>query len=357
MKNNIYYIGIAAWALFSACSAEYAEEKPGEEAKGEITLRATDISQGSAFKQGQRIIVYNSVYPKDVTNPEQRGIYVSPETEKKEDAWTNIPVDKEDATKQALGLWYSDIKPDNGEYYFTAISYSDGQSMQEEGVHQIESDQSTEANYIKSDFLVARTTYSGDDWKKDGVSLLFYHVLSQLEIRLYLPIGGEKDGLFPETIKDTQTKSMTLKSTTLDYQVDYSIAGLPSGRSARVSEIKENGVGPTEVKMLPPSTGISGEDVVIPNENTKAVMFNFNAIIPPHQYYPSGRICLNINIDGKTYSYAPDADGLFSFAQGQKTIIYLVLYSKKGSVKVKLAGVKVTPWKNDKTDIGDLIED
>lgn len=359
MNKKIIYFSLSVWALFGACTDEQTNFTPENENNGKVVVRAADTRTEVAFKAGQRIIVYNGVYPQDVVDPELRGIYSAPTTENKADYWTNIVKDTPtDINSQALGLWKNDIKKEsNDKYCFTAITYSDGQALLGQGVHKIQDNQSTSENYIKNDFLVARTIYNNEDWKNDGVSLLFYHVLSQLEIKLYLPIGSEADGMFLESIKDTKTKSIILKSTTPDYQVDYSSSGLESGQSAKVSEIKDGGAGPTNVTMLPPSVGISGSEVKVPGEETKAVMFNFNAIIPPHQYYPAGQICLDINLGGKSYSYAPDADGLFSFAQGYKTIIYLVLYSKKGTAKVKLAGVKMNPWKNDKTDIGDLIED
>lgn len=361
MNRKIIYSSFTVWALFSACTAEQSEIVPKEE-KDLITVQARTANEGTteekAFEKDQKIIIYNNVTPSDITDPELRGIYQSPSDKDKAKAWTNLPLENQGA----LGLWKKDMKADDQtkNYVFTATTYTAGQSLEENGTHQVEKDQTNVNSFYKSDFLVARSVYSNTDWQSNGISLLFYHVLSRLDIKLILPIGSESDGYFPDNTT-FDTKEITLKNAILNYQVDYSKNGLENREQARVSELKGASSASGDIKMMPPATTpeVTKNDLpsILSLETGNAIMLHFQSILPSHQHYTSGKECLTININGKTYSYAPTGDTLFTFAPGQITTIYLTLYSKKGQTKVKLAGVTVSNWKEDKTNVGDLIED
>ena len=355
MIKKIFYINLSVWALLSACTAEHTEITPEQEKTGVVNVFASSARDVSgedevAFEAKQFIVVYNSATPKDVTNPELRGIYQFPQMGKKEDSWTNIP------DEQALGLWKEDmIRNNNLQYVFTAITYYPGQSLLEDGEHEVKAEQTTNENFLKSDFLVARSIYTGEDWKENGISLLFHHVLSRLDIELYLPIGKEEDGLFNENIKDTKTKEIKLLDAVLNYEVDYS-STLTDRGLAGISKLQGNRQKSGAITMLSPTAGnvVTGTPK---NNKEEAVKFTFHAILPTHQLYPSGKKCLEIKIGDKSFSYAPNSDGLFSFIQSKITTIQLILYSKRGINKVELGKVQVNDWKTDKTDIGDLIED
>lgn len=361
MIKKIFYINLSVWALLSACTAEQTEITPEQEKTGIVNILASSArdasgTDDSAFEANQYIVVYNGGTPKDITNPESRGIYQSPDTKDKQDNWKNKPeLSSNQSAEQATGLWKKDMIPNSiQQYVFTAVTYNSGQSLLEDGKHEVDNQQNSKNNFLKSDFLVARSIYTSKEWQNaSDVSLLFHHVLSRLDIELYLPIGAPEDGFFKEEIKNTTTKEIKLLDATLDYVVDYSLT-LEHRGLASISKPSEpqNGT----ITMLPPTAG--EEATGIPGDRSqKAVKFIFKAILPTHQLYPSGRKCLEINIGGTTFSYAPNSDGLFSFIQEKITTIQLTLYSKKGSTKVNLGGVQVTDWKTDKTDIGDLIED
>lgn len=363
MIKKIFYINLSVWALLSACTAEQAEIAPQQGRTGVVNVFASSARDARtdkeevAFEANQFIAIYNSATPEDITNPELRGIYQSPGTENKDDVWTNNPnILSDNPNEQALGLWKEDMTKDgNGQYVFTAVTYTANQSLLEDGKHEVEADQNTNNNFLKSDFLVARSIYTDENWKTDGISLLFYHVLSRLDIELYLPIGTEDDGFFNENIKNTKTKEIQLLNAALNYVVDYSPT-LKHRKLASISKPQGNLLKKGSIIMLAPT---AGEEVTkIPGDDTqKAIKFTFQAILPTHQLYSSGTKCLTIKIGDKTFSYAPNSDGLFSFIQSNITTIQLTLYSKRGNNKVNLGGVQITDWKTDKTDIGDLIED
>lgn len=363
MIKKIFYINLSVWALLSACTAEHTEITPEQEKTGVVNILASSARDASgtdeiAFEANQYIAVYNGSTPKDITNPELRGIYQSPDTKNKQDNWKNIPkLSSNESDEQAIGLWKEDMSTnDNSQYVFTSVTYNSGQTLLEDGKHEVETQQNINENFLKSDFLVARSIYENEDWKTNGISLLFHHVLSRLDIELYLPIGTAEDGLFNEDIKNTTTKEIKLLNATLNYEVDYS-STLTNRGLAGISKLQGTEQKTSTITMLAPIeageviTGIPGD------KGQRAVKFTFKAILPIHQLYPSGRKCLEINIGGQKFSYAPNSDGLFSFIQEKITTIQLTLYSKKGSTKVNLGGVQVTDWKTDKTDIGDLIED
>ena len=348
MKNNIYYIGLLAWALVSACSTEHTEEIPdaGKDGKVKIQVstKADGQTDGEAFEKGKQIVVYNAEYPENTTTPTKIGIYL-----KKDIEWENQPTD------EASGLWKSDMnKESDGGYCFTAISYFEGQKLQGDGTHLVLQEQNQENNFKKSDFIAARAIYNSiEEWTGDkAVSLLFHHVLSRLDIVVYLPIGNTNDGLFDINIANKPI-SMTLNNAALSYKVLYDKSSFKNRERAKVQNLEQETKG--NITMLP-SKGEAEDNIKVPGTETKAVRFRCQSILPPHQYFSSTTPCLKINLDGKSYSYTPESDKIMTFEQARITTVYLVLYSKKGQTKVELQSVDIQPWKIDKTNVGDLIE-
>lgn len=356
MNKTIIYFSFSVWALLSACTTEQSEFL-SKEMDGKVTIQAGTRSNNSnasdeyPFEIGQMIVIYNGIQPNDVfneSNPNKIGIYKA--TKKEAAAWENLPLERE----EAQGLWKADMKADatSDKFIFTAITYHEGQNLAEEGKHQVSTDQTTEAKILENDFLVARSTYKNEDWTNGHINLKFRHVLSRLDVKLYLPLGKENDGLFKEDILN-KDHAVTLKKAALDYNVNYAYPKLDHNGLAGInpdSNNPKNG----DIKMY----SCKAEKVTLPADNTtEAIMFHFQCILPSHQdSYTAGSECLNITIDNKNYTYKPESSGIMAFEQERITTINLTLYSKKGQNRVNLTKVQITDWKEDKTNIGDLIE-
>lgn len=355
MNKTIIYFSFSVWALLSACTAEQSEVLPKEK-DGKVTIQAGTRSNNSnandeyPFEIGQMIVIYNGIQPNDVfneNNPDKIGIYKA--TRKEAVAWENLPLER----PEAQGLWKADMKADatSDKFIFTAITYHEGQDLAEEGKHQVSTDQSTEAKILENDFLVARSTYN-KDWTNGHINLKFRHVLSRLDVKLYLPIGNENDGLFKEDIL-SKAHAVTLKGAALDYNVNYAYPKLDHNGLAGINPDKNNQRS-GNIMMYP----YKAEKVTLPTDNNAgAIMFHFQCILPSHQdSYTAGSECLHIEINGKKYTYKPESSGIMAFEQERITTINLTLYSKKGQNRVNLTKIQITDWKEDKTNIGDLIE-
>lgn len=347
MKKKLYYICISVWALLSACTAEQADETSGKKNGSPINIHIStraNADTGTPFEEGQKIAIYNALYPNEVADARERiGIYECPANPTTSSDWINKP------NEAAYGLWKEDMKPyQSNEFYFTGITYSDGQELCSNGEHTVESEQTKLENIYKSDLLVARAVY--DNWNKTEISLLFRHVLSRLDIELFLPIGNESDGLFSKNVAKEKVTT-TLLGALLNYQVDYS------------QKLGNNGLAEVSIPLTPQHENISmyikgsGTETTMPDGDKPAVKFLCQAILSPDQSYSAGKKCLEIKIGNKNYSYTPVDNTIFRFAREKITTVYLVLYAKKGSQQVELAGVEVKDWKTNTTNAGDLIED
>lgn len=359
MNKKIVYYSLSVWALFSACTGEQADIAP-EQTNDKIIINATARSGETyqPFEKDQMIVIYNGIQPKDVSderNVDKIGIYQA--TEKKADAWVNLPLERE----EAQGLWKSDMTADNtfGDIIFTAIPYKKNQELAEEGKHAVGTDQTTWEKILENDFVVARQVYTTTNWNNNNhISLKFHHVLSRLDVKLYLPIGSANDGYFDQAsinnIINGNSSSVLLKNAALDYNINYAYPALDSDGLAGITRNesdKQNG----DIQMY--LSEKDGSNSLPDNKEAKAAMLHFQCMLPKHQTsYTSGSECLTIKIGGKTYTYRPENSTIMSFEQERITTIYLVLYSQKGQTVVQLAGVKVNPWTDDKANVGDLIE-
>lgn len=360
MNKKIVYYSLSVWALFSACTGEQTDIAP-EQTNDKIMINATARNSESTdqpFEKDQMIVIYNGVQPKDVSdekNVDKIGIYQA--TDKKADAWSNLPLKRE----EAQGLWQSDMTADNtsGNYIFTAIPYKEGQELAEEGKHAVGTDQTTWEKILENDFVVARKVYKPTDWNNNNhISLTFHHVLSRLDVKLYLPIGSTNDGYFDQAsinnIINGNSSSVLLKNAALDYNINYAYPALDSDKLAEITPNKDkNQSGNIQMYL----SQQDGNNALPDNKDAKAAMLHFQCMLPKHQTsYTGGSECLTIKIGGKTYTYRPENSTIMSFEQERITTIYLVLYSQKGQTVVQLAGVKVNPWTDDKANVGDLIE-
>lgn len=365
MNKKIVYYSLSVWALFSACTGEQADIAP-EQTNDKIIINATARNSNSEstddqpFEKGQMIVIYNGVQPKDVSdekNVDKIGIYQA--TEKRADAWVNLPLERE----EAQGLWKSDMTTDNtsGKIIFTAIPYKKGQELAEEGKHAVGTDQTTWEKILENDFVVARKVYEPTDWNNNNyISLKFHHVLSRLDVKLYLPIGSANDGYFDQAsinnIINGNSSSVLLKDAALDYNISYAYPALNSDGLAGINR-NENVTDQKNGNIQMYLSEKDGSNSLPDNKEAKAAMLHFQCMLPKHQNsYTGGSECLTIKIGGKTYTYRPENSTIMSFEQERITTIYLVLYSQKGQTVVQLAGVKVNPWTDDKANVGDLIE-
>lgn len=355
MKNNFIYIScLSVLALFSACTGK--DDNSGMESSAPAPLSiyagSRDASTGEwyAFNENAEIIVYNAGSNLNATKADQKGIYKNTKQENGSLKWINQPTD------DANGLWSDAIQGDEMYgYLFTATSGTYGQVR----LNQTK-------GYTEDDFLVARSkvalaTPGNTDqekmnyWEKEGITLHFRHVLSKLQVNVFLPeaedvTAPEDDGYF--VYNNITDVSMGLVKPRDKYTVTYDTS-LEDKGIAKVTtvETKAN----ANLQMCPAGS----KETTIPGDNTVyAKKYSFEAIIPDRQYYPETQECLNITVKYKgedlNFTYTPPSNDIIRFEQEKRTIVNLILQHKKPENKVYLYSVKLKDWITDKADM-DLI--
>lgn len=357
MKNNFIYIScLSVLALFSACTGK--DDNSGMESSAPAPLsiyagsRDASTSEWHDFNENAEITVYNAGSNLNATKADQKGIYKNTKQTNGALKWINQP------TNDANGLWSDAIQGDNdnGAYFFTATSGTYGQVR----LNQTK-------GYTEDDFLVARSkvalaTPGNTDqekmnyWEKEGITLHFRHVLSKLQVNVFLPkaedvTAPEDDGYF--VYNNITDVSMGLVKPRDKYTVTYDTS-LEDKGIATVTTVETKAS--TNLQMC--SAG--SEETTIPGDNTiYAKKYSFEAIIPDRQYYPETQECLNITVNYKgkgelKFTYTPPSNDIIRFEQEKRTIVNLILQHKKPDNKVYLYSVKLKDWITDKADM-DLI--
>lgn len=183
----------------------------------------------------------------------------------------------------------------------------------------VEADQSSTANYINSDLLVAfKSVNKGATAKYDALPITLKHVLAKLTIEINAKALGEGATISKVTIKDAITA----------YTTKYSPAsGTPAATTADGSDKKD-------VTPLPVNNSV------------------YTAILPAQAIQETNGITINIATgDGQSFTYQPtDAINLL---QGKNTTLKLRLAGEG----VILGTVNVTEWEDGTTTEGNINAD
>lgn len=183
----------------------------------------------------------------------------------------------------------------------------------------VEADQSSTANYINSDLLVAfKSVNKGATAKYDALPITLKHVLAKLTIEINAKALGEGATISKVTIKDAITA----------YTTKYSPA---SGTPAAITV---NGNDKKDVTPLPVNNSV------------------YTAILPAQAIQKTNGITINIVTgDGKSFTYQP-ADAI-NLLQGKNTTLKLRLAGEG----VILGTVELTEWGDGGTTEGNIDAD
>lgn len=205
-------------------------------------------------------------------------------------------------------IFWDDLAQVEGSYPFFAISPVDVPTTE------VQTNQSTEANLIKSDLLMA---YTANTALKSNVNLVFKHMLTKLTVKVDM-----KDVASGSTIAVAAVINNAVK----DYTVNYT-------EPAPTADI------PATVTIGTSRTNITPQTV----KGTGNVVREFSAILPV-QDIQKGKAVVKITITqgdtNYTYTYQPEPDDALSLKQGKETTLTLTV---KGTV-VLPGTIQVTDW-------------
>lgn len=355
----IVFIGVQAlvFPVLTSCSSEKDKLEGQENSSNDLLTIRAGVSRSSEnylpFKTNDIIHVYYAA--NDISNIHKgyQGLYQMQEASPQIDhPWVNC---NETETDGPSGIYISDIikytNVGSSGYYFTATSYPEPISKTYPVYNEVNSQQNGQDAYTKSDFLVSRAAYTNKSWANEGggLTLHFRHVLSQLRVKLILPVGNVNDGGFqtPENLKI----SVNIKNKHTHYKVAYVSSN--TGTVPMETALPDEASGPqtTDIGMWqqakPEKVTASGRE---------SWCHTFLALLPNQSMYESATApLLTFEIAGKKYQYIPKEQNTIELAQNKITTVTLTVLSGIGNQQVVLNKVTMEDWVTDKADIGNLV--
>lgn len=182
----------------------------------------------------------------------------------------------------------------------------------------VEADQSSTANYINSDLLVAfKSVNKGATAKYDALPITLKHVLAKLTIEINA-----------KALENATISTVTIKDAITAYTISYSPA------SDKPATTKVDGSSKTDVTPLLANNSV------------------YTAILPAQAIQKTDGITINITTgDGKSFTYQP-ADAI-NLLQGKNTTLKLRLAGEG----VILGTVELTEWGDGGTTEGNIDAD
>lgn len=317
--NQSLYSALFIGCLLAAapsCSNE-DDNLPKEKTPVGITATLTgevETKADAEYKPAANTTIF--MYYKNGANTEtdEKGYYTYTSS-----TWTSTNQD----TNANHCIFWDDLVPVDSKYPFFAVSPTDTNNALSGAV---ETDQSTDKNFINSDLLMAYTAVEGTS-KMTNVPLTFKHMLSKLTIKV--KVGA---------ISSFNSSAVTIQNAKKDYTINYT--------------------SPTPTAAVPAAVAASGTAnvTITPHAesdetDTGKTVKVYSAILPA-QTISKIQTVVTVESVGSTTTYTYTYTGSVTLAQATNTTLTLTI----NGTKVELDNIKVTNW-TQKTVDGDITID